>query len=375
MKPGFTALKESIIDTGLCTRCGGCSAVCPVDAISFTTMGMKLTGKCINCGNCMAICPGGGVDMAFHESRLFNSARRSEMGRGLGIIRRKKYLRASDPEIFKKGYFGGRVSALLIHALEKKMIDAALLTDWSGRYNLSIGKGIIARTRKDILDAASSKYVFSPVLGLLKNVADDNSIRSIAVVGLPCHVHALRKMEDYGPTSRLTEKVSYVISLNCGGPNLSERKWGEVIQEVTEVPVEEIESFNARKKSGRILRFTVRRKDGAIREEDISFIDYLKKINSKGVWERCRMCPDYSGELSDITFGSPYIRTGKGEELIITSLEAGVLETDSLKRKLYQMFIDSVLPRKKRRNARNTIRRRKKERLPVPVFSSGSKND
>jgi coenzyme F420 hydrogenase subunit beta len=308
MNFGFQDLKERIIDTGLCNRCGGCQASCPVNAISFTRTGLELAGECISCGNCTVVCPGGEIDLSFHEKRLFGSQRSSTFGRKLGIYIRKEYLKAGEDKVFRSGYFGGKVSALLIHALEKELIDAALLTDWSGTDELSIGRGVIARNREEVLSASSSKYVFSPVLNLLKDVRDDTGIGSAALVGLPCHIHAFRKMEIHEGTRPLTEKIRYVISLNCGTTNLTEEKWRMIIEEFTGISEKDISRFSARKISGTVIRFKVQTKLGYKLERDIKMSRYMARLATIGAWPRCMMCPDYSGELSDISFGAPYIR-------------------------------------------------------------------
>ena len=99
--------------------------------------------------------------------------------------------------------------------MESVLIDAALLTDWNGHGHLSIGDGKIARTKEEIMSLASSKYVFSPVLTRLKEIAEDPTISSAAIVCLPCTIQGFRKMELLPQTMELTRKVNYVIGLNC----------------------------------------------------------------------------------------------------------------------------------------------------------------
>ena len=369
MPSGFSELKSRIIDTGLCTRCGGCAASCPVDAISFTSRGMELTGECIECGICLEICPGKGMDLSFHERRLFGRSRKKPQGGPIGIHRSRMDLTASEREVFIKGYYGGRVSALLIHLLEKDEIDAALLTDWSGTEELSVGRGVVARSREDVLRSASSKYVFSPVLSLLKEIYGDESIRSAALVGLPCHIHAFRNMELHPGTEHLVKKVAYVISLNCGGANLDEEHWKALVEKLTGVNGEDIASFRSRKVSGTGLRFTVTRKGGGVVEKEMPLRTYLAEIDRSGIWERCRMCPDYSGELSDITFGMPVMRTPRGEEAVLSAVKEGALMRSSFKRRASQRVIDMVMSRRKKWRAKRTMARREKEGKRVPRFS------
>ncbi len=369
MVRAFSYLQSNIIDKGLCTRCGGCQASCPVEAISFTKEGVKLTGECIECGNCASICPGGGIDLASYVKRLFGKKRRSEWGDRLGIHIRKEFLEAGEKEVFKMGYFGGRVSALLIHALNNGTIDAALLSDWSGTDALSIGRGVIARNREEILSASSSKYLFSPVLNLLRKIKDDRTIETVALVGLPCHIHAFRKMEAHPGTRSLTEKVSVLISLNCGATNLDEENWKRIIEKLTYVSGSDISRFSAKKVSGNTIRFHVEKIDGSMVEKDIPLTKYVRGIQKFGVWPRCMICPDYSGELSDISFGAPYIRTQRGADLIDSAKVSGVLVKASFKMRMSQVLTDTIIARRKLWHTKKNIKKRKRRGLPYPNYS------
>jgi len=365
---GGEDLRTNVIDQGLCTRCGGCVASCPVDALSFTRNGIELTGDCIDCGNCYAICPGMGVDLSSHEKRLFGRSRKRPLGSKKGIYLKRTDLSAGDRKIYRSGYFGGRVTATCIHGLENGFFDAVLMTDWSRTGDLSIGKGVIARTRDEVLSCSSSKYVFTPVLSLLKDINKDDTIKKVAVVGLPCHFHALRNMEMEPGTKHLTEKVEYAISLNCGAANLDESKWRTTISKLTRVKGDDIAGFSARKTSGSTIRFTVKKNDGAVIEKDLALSKYMLTIASVGVWRRCLMCPDYSGDLSDITFGAPVIRTAKGMKLIRSALESGDLVKSKTKRKTSQYFLDLIIPIRKRNRTLKNIKKRKKEGMKVPIF-------
>ena len=61
----FASLKAQVIDTGLCTRCGGCVGVCPDDALEFDdVLGDCLPqqkAECSDCGVCHTACSGGEV--------------------------------------------------------------------------------------------------------------------------------------------------------------------------------------------------------------------------------------------------------------------------------------------------------------------------
>ncbi len=50
------------IERKKCLRCGGCVAVCPVDALVLTENGIEIDERrCISCGNCEKLCPVGSI--------------------------------------------------------------------------------------------------------------------------------------------------------------------------------------------------------------------------------------------------------------------------------------------------------------------------
>ena len=364
----FEDLKRSVVDQDLCSRCGACVAACPVRVLEFSPSGPKLSGECIGCGTCIHICHGPGIDMSSFEKGLFGRSRKGGRGRPLGLYQKKMYLSASDRSVFRRGYFGGRVSAVLISALKRGDIDCALLTDWGDKGDISMGKARIVRTEEGILSHASTKYVFSPVLTLLPYLEMDPDLNRAALVGLPCHIQAFRKMRSDPVASKVTSKVKYLISLNCGSSLMEEGDWRDLLGRLMEVPSDGIGSVNARKTSGSTLRFVVGLKDGHEVERTVHIGRYFKEITSRPRPSRCDMCPDYSGELSDLTFGAPVIRTRQGMELIDGAMKDGSLRKASIKMQLSQRSMDIVVSRKKRCKCLRTISRRRRRKEPCPVY-------
>lgn len=50
------------INKDVCMRCGGCTSVCPVQALELRGNGLRIDAKkCVECGNCEKICPVGAI--------------------------------------------------------------------------------------------------------------------------------------------------------------------------------------------------------------------------------------------------------------------------------------------------------------------------
>ncbi|MEA3559295.1 MAG: Coenzyme F420 hydrogenase/dehydrogenase, beta subunit C-terminal domain, partial [Candidatus Thermoplasmatota archaeon] len=212
------------------------------------------------------------------------------------------------------------------------------------------------------------KYVFSPVLTLIRDVQEDASINNVAVVGLPCHIEAMRNMEMDPVASRMMKKVRYIIGLNCGAPNMSERDWKTFVSETFAVSEDKIQGFRARKTGKRSIEMSLVMVGGCERTKAISINAYLKHFERSPKWPRCSLCPDYSADLSDVTFGLPLIRTEKGEELVGSAVENGYLKKGSISRAIVQKYLDVYVGYGKRRRTRKGIGLRKKEGSPYPEY-------
>ncbi|MGA1848300.1 MAG: Coenzyme F420 hydrogenase/dehydrogenase, beta subunit C-terminal domain [Thermoplasmatota archaeon] len=367
-REGYVELRRGVIDAGLCTLCGGCVASCPVSVLDFAKDSITLKGECIECGTCLRICPGKGIDLSSHEEELFGRRRKKVIGTRFGIHIERKQLTSSVMEFVKASYYGGRVASVLISAMEKGLIDSALMTDWGDEGLISQGKAVMARSRDDILSMVSSKYVFSPVLTLLREAQEDDSVKHLAVVGLPCHVQALRNMMKDTTASKFTGKVRYVVGLNCGAPLRSEDDWRASISPLLGADPGSIMEFRAHKVTGTTIKVEARMKDGGQISKVVPIGRYLSIFAKGPIWGRCLLCTDYSAELSDITFGAPVIRSERGKELVDRALESGYLKRSSYKKRFTQNITDLYAGGRKKRRASKYIRKRASVREPVPEY-------
>jgi coenzyme F420 hydrogenase subunit beta len=201
----YLDLKAGVWDTGKCSGCGACVAVCPADALFFEEGEMvaspKSNGYCkestdgVQCGACYEVCPRVGEQS------------RETIGKYLDLITAKA---AFD---VPRRQSGGAVTAILSNALDEGFIDA-VVTVTEDRWTLKPGSVVI--TKSDVLiNEAGSRYSWwVPLLAALKYAAIDKKYRRIAVVGVPCVVQAVAKMR--GSNNDLVKPYASSIRLVLG---------------------------------------------------------------------------------------------------------------------------------------------------------------
>ncbi len=321
---GFARLRSDVIGVGLCAECGACAGVCPSRNLSMNidTEEPELRGQCPpRCTTCYEVCPGKDIPMLELDRVTFGRAR--ELGGDeelLGIAREFLTANAVDSAIRNSGASGGVVPALLIYALENNIIDAALVAGMDEERPWRIVPRIAA-SRNDVLAHGKTKLTMVPTDALLGE-AISKGFRRLAVVGCPCHIHALRKMKLSGKLKKTLESIKFCIGLCCGS-NCSYQGTEHLVEEVIGVPVDQVAKlwYRAGEYPG---KFTIVTKDG--RTLAISTIEYIMQC-LKFKRDRCAMCYDYSSELADVSVGDyffPDIKRGDpGISAVIVRTETG----------------------------------------------------
>jgi len=170
---------------------------------------------------------------------------------------------------------------------------------------------IIARSREEIIVASKSKYCPVSVNEGLKSVLREDG--RFAVVGLPCHIHGVRKAEK--ELGALGGKIALRIGLFCShtvssaGTDFLLRKLGVEKSEVARIDYRGM---------GWPGSLSIRLKDSS----NLLF-PYVGAWNS--YWPafssffftpvRCLMCPDETNELADISCGDAWLPEVKGEKV------------------------------------------------------------
>lgn len=324
----FKDLVKEVHQTGLCGSCGGCVSFCSageLSAIGFGTDGRPEfidEDSCLECGICYLICPQ--IDILDSELRKVYSWRPP-----FGSYERIVSARSTDPDILAVCTDGGAVSAILHCLLDLKMIDGAVVSKKTSQF---AREPVIATSYSDILDAAGSRFTgitgvealstfstYSPTMFAVKEVANKDLIR-ISVVGTPCQVHTVRKMECINVVP--SHIIKFVLGLFCLESFTFDALKLRDVEEVLGVRMEEIEKMNL--KEDLILEL----RNGKTVHVDLGRMHEF-------VRSACLACSDFANDFSDISFGglgSPegwttvVIRTDLGDSMYQEALRHGYIE-------------------------------------------------
>jgi len=332
LKKGPEALETEVLKSDLCCVCGACMGLCPY----FKAMHERvvLIEPCgLTEGRCYDICPRTKVDMEALNQEVFGRPRDDfVLGTHSGI----HMAQAKDTRVKRSGQYGGTVSALLIYALKKKLIDGAILAGNSSRYPL-LPEPVLAKSPEDVLACAGSKYTACPSLAIL-----DKSLReceNLAFVGRPCQVTALRKRISIEPA--LGQKIPLIIGLFC--------MWSLNYRDLAGHLKDQIDLSRARRFDIPYNKFIVY----LGREKSELDFEPIKNMHR----HTCDICYDFAGELADISVGSTewkntwntlIPRTDRGEKLVSRAKRAGVITVKPFPQNRIELLRTASLNKKKR---------------------------
>jgi coenzyme F420 hydrogenase subunit beta len=310
-------LFQRVVDRGLCTRCGTCAGACPSGNIKITDpLGSSLPrrgNQCTACGLCLQSCPGEKVDFIDLASSLFDQPASNPF---LGVTRSAYLSYAVDPDIRKTGASGGVATALQLFLMRRNEIKGSVLYGPSSSQPWR-GEGKIARTEEEIKNSAQSWYHLSPMNSILSKLKNEEG--KFALVGLPCHVHGLRKLQKSGWKGGV--EISPVIGIYCGN-NLYYEATRVMLRKLGVKKKDDIVSLHYREGEWP-GNFTVTDKKGVT--SSVSKLDFNQLIPFY-INHRCLTCIDLTNELADVSIGDGWAKEGESEEgwsLILTRSELG----------------------------------------------------
>ncbi len=310
----YQDLKKEVWETGSCSGCGGCVAVCPADAITFREIGDTSapvqSGYCkqvtdgVTCGACYAVCP---RTVPPTTETLGNYIDLLAVKTTRNIPRRQS---------------GGAVTGILAHALDTGMIDA-VVTIAEDRFTMRPLSVVITSSEQLIHDAGSRYSWWVPFLAALKTAVVNRKYNKIAIVGLPCTVQAVSRIRssDNDLLKPYARSIRLVIGLFCTESFDYEALVGKKLKSEHNIATWEIKKLDVRGK----LEVTM--KDGS------TFSFPMKELDET-VRTGCHHCTDTTALFSDISAGSVgspegyttlIVRSLIGKSFLESAVQAGDL--------------------------------------------------
>ncbi len=318
---GQKALKEGVLDAGLCTGCGACVGLCPYQE-AWRDRIVAVHPCDLAEGRCYAYCPRTPLDMA--------ALRRALCPDGvwlpeIGPVRAFYVAQAAEENVRRQGQHGGTVTALLRLALEEGLIDEAVVTTDGGGL-LPAGK--VATDASGLEKTGGSRFPASPVLALFHRRARIPGGR-IGIVTLPCQGLALARMrlKPLSDAGDPIDRLGLVVGLFCGWA-LDWRKLRALLQ--GRLDLASITGMDI--PPSQYHRLDVYTTGGTV---PVSLDEVLPCVRPS-----CQTCTDMTSEWSDLSVGAArlpegweearawnqvIVRTRQGEELLEKAKVRGVL--------------------------------------------------
>jgi len=329
----FGNLVTEVVNKGICMYCGACIASCPIDILFHSEKEEPIMrGTCAACQVCYYSCPRIELPLSEVEQRVFGRSRTPEEAI-LGIHIGAYSVRAMDPETLRAAQDGGAGTALLLYALDQKLIDYALVSGFSF-YDPWRPEPQVARNREDLLKSAGSRYTPGGQVGGLAEVAIPNRAGvnfqedRVAVVGLPCELQGMWRMNTHWiATPKLARNVVFTIGLFCSKVFDYQKMMVDYVQGKRGIDLKTVTKVNVKK--NRLLVYVGEKL--AI-DEPVEAVAFSAR-------EECNVCIDYSAELADLAIGaigSPtgwttvLTRTPRAEEVLKGAQDAGYVEVKRL---------------------------------------------
>ncbi|UCG83900.1 MAG: Coenzyme F420 hydrogenase/dehydrogenase, beta subunit C-terminal domain [Dehalococcoidia bacterium] len=341
---GSLDLEKDVLNEGLCTSCGACVNICPY--IKVVTDRVAVIEPCgIAEGKCYDFCPRTPTDIsALNRTVCGGEPSETSLGSYISI----EMAQARDSEIRRRAQYGGVVSAIMTYAINSGEIGSAVLTRPFDRGLMPTSA--LAEQGTQVLESAGSNYIASATLAELNN-ATKQPREAIGVVGIPCQILALRKMQtSQHETGAKTVKLA--VGLFCTWA-LSYKGFREFLS--GRLGTTAITRLDIPPPPANVL--VVHTNNGVVEFPLDEIRGYIKPT--------CSVCFDMTSELADISVGmvegledwnTLIVRTPLGEQLVARAKAEGVIETQSLDEARLAHLREASL-NKKRRAIEEIVRR------------------
>ena len=168
-----------------------------------------------------------------------------------------------------------------------------------------------------MIRSAGTRYSYSPGLTLLRGGLDD--LESIAFVGTPCQITAVRMIQRF--PLKHTKSISFTIGLFCSESFSYQGLIREKIEKDMNIDLEDVSKVNIK---GSLLIYS---RGGDVRKVSLKEAKEFSR-------PLCKRCRDFSAEFADVSCGGvglegwtlTVIRSKEGLRLFDEAMHKGLLE-------------------------------------------------
>ena len=306
-----------VVDGGLCIGCGACTVLARPGAVTMSRSANGFLEPVVHDTDAVReirrpfaqVCPGvhvSGSDQP-RTSVLWGPVRGASIGHS-----------ADERQRFDASS-GGVLSALCSHLLRSGRVDAVLTLSPDPEDPLH-PKGRVARSVAELEGTGGSRYCPSSPVALLSQLRPDERA---AFVGKPCDIAAVRELAHQ--LDWVDRQVVVLLSFFCAGiPNFNATE--TLVRSLGHEP-REVTAFRYRG-AGWPGRATSRHGDD---ERSMSYDESWGTILAGQRHERCKICPDATGELADVACadgwhtvdGQPVFDEAPGRSVVLSRTRNG----------------------------------------------------
>jgi len=323
----FKDLAREVVEKGICGKCGGCISFCSAGELNALEMGENELPQyinednCLKCGICYLICP---------QTDTLNVELQEKFGwkPPIGDFQRITSAQTTNEEVKEICTDGGVVTSLLLYLLDRNLINGAVVSKKTGRF---ARKAVIARKPEEVIEAAGSTFsgslhleelggrytTYTPILSTVKSL-EKKYLRDLAVVGTPCQINAIRKMQCLGVLP--AHLIKYTIGLFCIENFSFDDVARERLEKKLDINLEDVVKLNI--KDDFMIALT----------KGVTIIVPLEEIHEVAR-PACFACHDFSNEYADISVGG--LGSPDGCTTTITRTKTGATLYDEALRKGY----------------------------------------
>ncbi|WML67021.1 MAG: Coenzyme F420 hydrogenase subunit beta [Methanoregula sp. SKADARSKE-2] len=266
------------------------------------------------------------------------------MGAELGKYKLAVSARSADKEVQKVAQDGGIVTSLFGFALETGIIEGAIVAaskEWAAKNqdrilmensNFEMAEPwrpypAIVYNKAELIAAAGTKYNISPNVSLIKEATRSFGLDKVGIVGTPCQMQAIRKLQLYPIGARdVGASIALAVGIFCM-ENFPYQSILQLVEDHAAMKMESVKKMEIGKG-----KFWVYGKRGQV-------VQLPLKVTHKYEQPGCHVCLDYVANLGDISTGSVgspdgwstvFVRSKIGDDVWAKAMAAGVFETKAI---------------------------------------------